>query len=320
MAVHGTSPSVRNDASVAAGMAAAIQWVQATPHRTAETDFPSRPHHLEVPMSKLIVCSLTALASFALMGCAPDAEEDFATAVVSSALETPNKQNGAREIVDTADCELSAADAASEAAARPTVGLYPSSCVQKTADGASVHAQLDGCTGAFGKVELNGGLDAALEVTGECKLRADIVDSGDLSANGRELTYDATADIELLDGARDVTWNAHWIGSTRRGREIEQTSQLRVLIDDASHCLNVEGSAEGHVAQYDYGWEASGLSVCPDACPSAGSVRAHWQGRARDREISVEFDGSNVAHVVGWSGSEFDVEMVCAGTEPAPTE
>jgi len=283
MAVHGAPPSVRNDSAVAAGMAAALPWAQVTPHRRDRLPVASaHPGGSHVQAHRLFTRRTRQL--------------------------------------DTADCELSAADAASEAAARPTVGLYPSSCAQKTADGASVHAQLDGCTGAFGRVELNGGLDATLEVTGDCKLRADIVDSGDLSANGRELTYDATADIELLEGARDVTWNAHWIGSTRRGREIEQTSQLRVLIDDASHCLNVEGSAEGHVAQYDYGWEASGLSVCPDTCPSAGSVRAHWQGRGRDREISVEFDGSNVAHVVGWSGSEFDVEMVCTGTEPAPAE
>lgn len=258
-----------------------------------------------------LIVALTPLAA----GCGQAVEEDFATAVVSSALETPDKQSGAQEIADTMseDCSLSAEAAASEAAARPTVGLYPSGCAAKTASGADVHVEFDHCTGPFGRVDLMGGLDASLEVTGECRLRADIVDSGNLTANERPLDYTATADIEVSPGARDVAWNAHWSGTTRRGRDIEQTSDLDVHVDHASSCLTVSGTTDGTVDTWEYGTQITDLAVCPDACPSAGLLEAHWQGRARDRRITVEFDGSNTAHVVGWSGREFDVEMVCGG-------
>ncbi len=268
-------------------------------------------------MSKTTFCSIAIIATASLTGCALDVEKEFATAVVTSALETPKKQTAGREIAEglSEDCNLSAEDAAAEAADRPSVGLYPSGCAAKVAEGADMHVEFDGCTGIFGRVELYGGLDAALEVTGECLLRAEIVDSGDLTANGRELIYEATADIEVLDGARDVAWNAHWIGTTRRGREIEQRSELQVLVDHPTSCLAIDGTAEGHIGEYDYGIDIETLAICPDACPSAGFVDAHWQGRWRDRRITVEFDGSNVAQVVGWSGREFEVEMVCGAAE-----
>ncbi|MBW2454637.1 MAG: hypothetical protein JRI68_09005 [Deltaproteobacteria bacterium] len=268
-------------------------------------------------MLKFRCCAVVCLATTALTGCVLDVEEEFAIAVVTSALETPKKQTAGREIAEALsdDCNLSAAEAAAEAAGRPTVGLFPAGCADKVADGADVHVQFAGCTGVFGRVEINGGLDASLEVTGECRLRADIVDSGDLTANGRDLAYEATADIEVLEGARDVAWNAHWIGTTRRGREIEQTSELQVLVDHPTSCLAIDGTAQGHVGEYDYGITIDELAICPEACPAAGFVEAHWEGRWKDRRITVEFDGSNVAHVVGWSGREFEVEMVCGQSE-----
>jgi len=273
-------------------------------------------------MSKLRSCVVVCLAASSLTGCVVDLEEEFATAVVTSALETPKKQTAGREIAEalSEDCDLTAEAAAAEAAGRPTVGLYPAGCAEKVAEGADVHVRFAGCTGVFGRVELNGGLDASLEVTGECLLRADIADTGDLTTNGRALRYEATADIEVLDGARDVAWNAHWSGTTRRGRTIEQTSELQVLVDHPTSCLAIDGTAKGHVDEYDYGISIAELAICPDACPSAGFIEAYWEGRWKDRSITVEFDGSNVAQVVGWSGREFEVEMVCGTTETASVE
>ena len=266
-------------------------------------------------MSKLAVCSVAIIACAALSGCAAELEEEFATAVVTSSLETPRKQSAAQEVADSLgeDCdEMSAATAAQEAAGRPAVGLYPSSCVAKTADGADLHAQYSGCTGAFGQVEISGGLDASFEVTGACMLRADIVDSGDLTANGKALDYEAIADIEVVPGKRLVDWNAHWTGTTRRDRDIEQSSQLRVDVDHLSSCLLIGGTAEGTIDnRFDYGTQIEGLAICPDECPSAGVVEAHWQGYARERSVTVTFDGSDMAHVDGWTGREFDVKMVC---------
>ncbi len=257
---------------------------------------------------------VTALvASAVLSGCALDLEEEFATAVVTSSLEAPKRQTAGREIADAMsdDCQLSAAEAVKEAAARPSVGLYPSSCVDKTADGDRLHAEFNGCTGAFGKVKLNGGVDAVVSLAGDCRLHADVVDSGDLTANGEPFDYEATAEIEVLEGARAVEWKAHWFGTTPRGRDIEQRSDLDVLVDHASSCIDLAGTLDGTIGKIDYGVTIKGLSICPDACPASGTVDAYWKRFRRERHITIEFDGSDLAQVTGWTGREFEVEMVC---------
>jgi hypothetical protein len=254
-------------------------------------------------------------ATFAIGGCAREMEEEFAEGLAQSAIETPDNQKPHQDLAGSLEdgCALSAEDAAREAALRPSVGVYGSECVTKTADGNRVHVEFDGCTGPFGRVTLDGGLDAVFSVEAEtCLVRADIVDDGTFEANGRPFDYSAGADIEVLPDAREIDWSAQWYGTTRRDRDIEQTSQLDVHLDHASSCVSVRsGKAEGTVGGYDYGWTMSGLDVCPDECPSAGVVEGWWKGEARKRRVVVEFDGSDVARVTGWTGRQFDVDLVC---------
>ena len=135
------------------------------------------------------------------------------------------------------------------------------------------------------------------------------------TANDRPLDYSAQADIAFEDGSWDVAWSAHWIGSTKRGREVEQVSTLQVLVDDRTSCRTIDGTTQGHVDEHEFHTEVSGLAICPDACPSAGSVVATLEGTRRDRTLRVDFDGSSVARVTGWSGSEYEIDMVCSGEE-----
>jgi len=44
-------------------------------------------------------------------------------------------------------------------------------------------------------------------------------------------------------------------------------------------------------------------------------VEGTLQGKLRDRTMRIDFDGSNVAKVTGWCGSEYEVEMVCSGED-----
>ena len=274
-------------------------------------------------MSKLSICIAALIATSAATGCTHRLEEDLATAAITSALETPKKQNASREIADAMaeDCDaITAEQAAAEAAARPTVGLFPSGCLDKTADGSNLHAEFNGCTGSFGYVELNGGLDADLSVVGACQLEADIVDSGDLTANGEALDYQAHADIEVRPGERDIDWQAHWIGTTPRGRTIEQNSDLNVLVAHATSCLTIDGETHGEVGAIDYDTAISGMTICPEQCPGAGTIEANFQGYGRERSVSIAFDGSNIAQVTGWSGRTFQVEMVCETGEVVEPE
>lgn len=258
--------------------------------------------------------ALVALLAPSLTGCVIDVEEEAATAVVQSALESAKNQSTARQVAEVAsdDCSaITAEQLAQEAAAAPVVGLYPASCVTKTAEGASVHAEYDHCTGIFGYSDINGGIDATLEVTGECQLRADITDSGNFTNHERSYSYDATADILVRPGERDVQWNAHWKGTTRYDQSIEQNGSWHFVYQLSTGCYDFEGSAEGKLDGTPYEYEVEDLSICEDECPSKGTVVALWDGKHAELELTVEFDGSDVAKVTGWSGRVFEVEMVC---------
>jgi hypothetical protein len=269
--------------------------------------------------TRLLCC--VALGSVALLtGCGKSLEEEVATAFVASALDTGRNGATGQYAVDARQptddgCLDDAAFVAAEAASHPSAGLYPQGCLKKTADGTELHAEFDSCTGPFGRVTLVGGMDATFQAVPGCKVHADVNDSGDFTANEQPLDYSAGADISFADGTWDVAWNAHWTGTTRRGRTVEQTSWLQVQIDDASSCRAVDGTTQGHVDEWEFSTKISGLKLCPDACPAAGSVEGTLQGKLRDRTMRVDFDGSNVAKVTGWSGSEFDVEMVCSGED-----
>ena len=252
-----------------------------------------------------------AIVAFALGGCAEQGEQAAAEAVVASALET--HQNGAvgKDVADTSDCNTDPEAAAKAIAARPSAAFIPSSCVQKTANGNVVHVELEACSGRFGKNQVNGGLDATLESTGACMVHAEIVDSGDLTANGRKLDYQASADITQASDHENVAWRAEWTGTTRRGFEIHQTSDL-ALVTHPNGCVDADGTAHGEIDGRDYDIDVRSLGMCPDECPSSGTVHAQIDGRSKARTLTVTFDGTTAAHVVGWTGRKFDVAMECA--------
>lgn len=258
-----------------------------------------------------------AAAGLFLGGCGQLIEEELAEASVESALQTSRSAGTGKVVidgVDTASC-LTPESAAAEAAARPTVGLYPSSCAEKTADGASVHVELSDCTGAFGRVHLRGGVDAKFSGETCDAVHAEIVDSGDLTGNERPIDYSASADIKVRDALRDVAWSGHWTATTRRDKEVEQTSDLSVVVDTTNDCLTIGGTTSGHVGELDVDATLEGLTVCPEACPSAGTVTVHADGRWKERSLTIDFDGSNTASVKTASGRSFEVEMVCNDDE-----
>ena len=253
---------------------------------------------------------LAALLAPTMTGCALDPEQEAATAMVQAALQSAGQQSNARQVSAGAseDCSTTAEQMAAEAAAAPVVGLYPSSCVTKTADGAHLQAAYDQCNTAFGTSDISGGIGFSFASTGACTLRADIADSGDLTDHGKPYTYEGTADITVQPGERDVSWSDHWKGTTEKDQAIEQTGSWHFVYHVATGCYDFAGPANGTLDGTAYDYEISDLSICQDECPSKGTVVGHWDDKY---EMSIEFDGSAVAKVTGWTGREFKVEMVC---------
>jgi hypothetical protein len=259
----------------------------------------------------VLLVPTTFLAAAQLAGCSVG-EEAVAEGVVTSALATHDSGgvgDGVTHFESTCvdDPEL----AAQEAATRPSVAFIPSDCVDKTASGNTVHAELDACSGRFGRATATGGLDAIIHKTDTCKLGAEITDSGDLVINGAPFDYYASADVQLQDdGSRDIDWEASWSGATRKGLSISQSSELQIL-RTSDDCVTIDGSANGTVEETGYSLDLGGLAMCPDACPTAGTVEGRVDGRLRDRTFTVEFDGSATAHVESTSGSTYEVAMDC---------
>jgi hypothetical protein len=270
---------------------------------------------VRAPATQLIpVFALTLVTA----ACGPS-EDEFANAVVTSALQSPQAQQISDDVVEEPCGNLSAEAAAAEAAERPSALLYPQGCAAKTATDNVLHVEFAACTGPFGKVKLDGAVDATFAVNGECRLHADIVDAG-LTANDRPLDYRATADIEVTDGAHDIDWNAHTVGTTRRGRSVEQVAALHVVLDRATSCRTLEGNVEGNVDGFEYNWGVTGMAVCPGECPTSGIVKAAWHRARRERNFIVEFDGTALAHVTMPSGRTRDIPMLCEAAEAGASE
>jgi hypothetical protein len=260
----------------------------------------------------LVLASLVAIGS---LGCQRVDEQALAEATITSTLQTTQSGGTGKTVIDGMDpdantCPVDPDAAAARAAARPS-HLYPEACAVKTSDGANLHVTLTDCTGPFGKVHLNGGLNAVFSPGQACSVHAEIQDDGTLTGNGQPVDYRASADIVNKPGERDVTWAGHWTATTKRGRHVEQDSSLNILVNGATDCLDIVGTTKGHVDEYPFGTTIDGLAVCPGKCPSAGTVSATFEGKHRDVSLTVRFDGSDTAHVTGARGRTFDVKMVC---------
>jgi hypothetical protein len=266
------------------------------------------------------IAFLVPVASFvALVGCAADDQEEIASASTTSALQS--SQNGSLShttfaLDPTGICD--ARQAAAAAAASPVLGMYPEGCATKTVVGARVHLQLDDCAGPFGKVHVSGGIDATFAEGKTCGyFTASFHGGPDLTANGRALKYDGTADIHVEDGKRIVALTDTAAGTTKRGRDFTRTATLSVAIDDVAGCEDIDGSAHGTIGPWEVDGTISGFHVCDGRCPTSGSLKAVKHGALADKTLTISFDGSDDAHVTGWRGRKFNVPLACEDGEAA---
>ncbi|MDX2054025.1 MAG: hypothetical protein SFV15_16615 [Polyangiaceae bacterium] len=259
------------------------------------------------------LASVLAFTALPLAGCSGAADEEIANAVITSALQSDNNGEVGDVVADSPspECENDPNVWASKAAARPQVFLNPVGCATKTATGAALHIDFNQCTGPFGRMLLAGGVDAKFSNGSSCEAHVEVADSGNLTSNGNPLNYKASGDIRLISGQRSTTWHSEIIGTSRRGKPLQMSSDRSVVLNEVSHCVDVMGTSTGTVGGRSFSTNIESLSVCPGKCPSAGVLRAHIDGRFRDRTLEVRFDGSKHAQVTGINGDEFTVEMQC---------
>lgn len=266
---------------------------------------------------------VVGLAAVLQAGCSGQVDQEFADAVISSALQSDNNSEAGELVTDSVDagCVDDPTLAASAAAERSPVWLKPTGCATKTANGADLHVDFNACSGPFGRMLLAGGIDARFSNAGTCQLHVDITDSGNLTSNGHALDYAAQADVKLGSDKREITWHADITGTSRRGKAMQISSDRHAISDANTRCVDVVGTAKGTLGSHKFSTSIEALSVCPGSCPSSGLLKAELFGSLRDRSLSIRFDGSRLAQVTGGNGDEFTVKMDCdAGPAgPLPT-
>lgn len=268
--------------------------------------------------ARFVALAFVSITLAAAAGCARgDEEEEAASQSTTSALQA-SQHGGLTEAAIDLD-EASAVDperAAAAVADRPMKGLSPAGCATKTRDGAKVTLVAKGCTGPHGKVTLDGTLVATFSRPTKDALRVELVGGDDLRANGREMRYRATADIVYEGALRRVTWRGDVSGETKRGKRYDRHTELGIVADTALRCLDVTGSSRGTIAGFGVDVTIDRFRACESRCPASGDIKATVRTPAgKEHTLSVSFDGTDEAHVVGFRGRKFDVKMACEDGE-----
>lgn len=205
--------------------------------------------------------------------------------------------------------DAKAADVAAKAVeTRPITGLLPEGCATKTRTGETVHVEFKGCTGPFGLVRINGGVDMTFSIT-PAGLHAEFESSKGLTLQERPVEYSATVDLTMEGTKRELTWSGSWNTETLTGLPLKYSSEGDLTVDLANLCVTFTGEASGSIGERGLEISIDELAACPTKCPS-GSITA--TGKASGASISVEFDGSKNAEVTGPKGNTFKVPLVCS--------
>jgi hypothetical protein len=206
--------------------------------------------------------------------------------------------------------DMSAADVAAQAVeTRPITGLSPEGCATKTRDGDKVHVEFNSCTGPYGLVRLDGGVDVTFSVTATGGLHADLKSVDDLTLQDRPLTYSATADLTASGTERTLVWAGQWNTETLAGAPVEHSSSGELTVDLATSCVAFTGKASGSIDERGIDLTIDDLNACPAVCPASGTITA--TGKVSKTSVSVTFDGSAKAAVTGPKGNTFSVALSC---------
>lgn len=194
-------------------------------------------------------------------------------------------------------------------------GLWPASCVTRTVDPANarvVHVHFDRCTGPFGLVALSGDMTATFSSNAAGGLHVDVT-SENLVANGKPVTHAGSGDVTINGTARDIAWTGAWSRLNAKGETVAHTTTLAIVVDTATRCRDVSGTAVTTVADREVDATIDGYRTCKsasgeDECPSGTVTLTHVRTA---RTLTIRFDGSTEATFTGPRGGQIQVGMVC---------
>ena len=212
---------------------------------------------------------------------------------------------------------VSSADPAMAATSVATgTQLWPAGCVTRAKDASNanlVHVTFNDCTGPFGLVHLNGGVDVAFSAGTTAGTLVAVHTGVNLSANGHPITFSGTADITIAATSRTVQWQGAWERVSNGGETITHTSNLIINVDTVAKCHTANGDAQKTtIGDREVDSTITNYKICEtngiEDCPASGTI-VHTH-KATGRVVTVTFDGSTEATFS--SGSVMvKVPMVC---------
>jgi hypothetical protein len=190
-------------------------------------------------------------------------------------------------------------------------GLYPAGCVAVTRISLTeVHLEFDDCTGPFGLVHLRGGIDETFGLDDGGRIVADLADSGDFTAEGNAVDYQAHAELRALSADQaEIGWQSHWQTDIDHGKTVTCDSNVVILAEPATGCLTIDGTSTAAVDDRGLDLTIEGYAVCPAVCPSDGTITA--VGKSSNETVVIDFDGSEKATVTLQGGGSTQVPLVC---------
>ena len=259
------------------------------------------------------ILALTLLAGCGLKGEGLSSEGQAITADEDESDESVTVANGLASVPALSLGEgTMTLSTAVEAQASAGTFLQPEGCLTTSTSGNVVTYAFHECTGPWGKVTLSGD-EVATFAPGDAPGSVNVhLESDELTVDGRPLDHHADAAISFGGGKRIVDWKGQYDGTTAKGRPIHHTSDLvfGVPVDGSTACTTLDGQTDtkigtrGLTIDYQDVVRCGGARVCPEGTVVATGDVSHY-------EVTLTFDGSNVAQATGPRGGELDVPLKC---------
>lgn len=266
---------------------------------------------------------ISLLLGSAALGCGmrqgSDDSTDQATQLLSSDGEEAVSSND-QSVEFLTDAAFEATGTADPAAAANALQSAP----EESADGRcrsrakdpndpnTVIITLNACTRRFGLVQVSGKEIVHFTKNNEGSLHADF-QSEDLTINGKPATHTASADITIEGNERHIAWQGSWERTNDKGEAVEHHSDLTIVVDTVAHCRTRNGEASTSVGDRLIETKIEDLRTCRAAsgdrsCPTGTVTHTNT---AKNKQITVQFDGSNQAEISTSQGRSFERPLLC---------
>jgi hypothetical protein len=268
---------------------------------------------------------MAAVVSVAFAAACKDDEEDEAGLVAEAADSTEMVHNegallsvameGSTTQSPTVVLPLPATpeDAAQKAADRMKARLSPDGCVTTEVSGATLTATLNECTGRLGLRQLTGTITVVFSIESD-GVHADATATG-LKVNRATMDIQSKA-VRWLEGTQ-VTTAVHTTGTGTgpRGKQITRDGDYSITYDLETECRTLVGEWKTTVGENEWTTQVTALKRCKYGCPEEGGKIVH-SNSAKERTITVNFDGSATAAWSSSTGKTGTVDLTC---EPGGT-